>query len=87
MVKKKNEIIAAIEEHMASRGGELHEWYVGIATKPRERLFDNHSVDEDNGHWIFVPATSSAVARAAEKYFLDRGAQGGPGSGIPSSST
>ena len=81
MVKNKGEVIADIEEYMESCGGELDEWYVGIAAKPRKRLFDDHSVDEDNGNWIFVPATSSAVARRAEKYFLDRGAQGGPGGG------
>ena len=81
MAKTKSEIIADIEEHIESRGGELDEWYVGIAAKPRERLFDDHSVDEENGKWVFQRASSSAVARDIEKHFLDGGAKGGPGGG------
>lgn len=28
-------------------------WYVGIATYPRDRLFRDHCVDERNGQWIY----------------------------------
>lgn len=81
MAKSKEEIIEDIEDHIANRGGDLDEWYVGIAAKPRERLFDDHSVDEDNGFWIHRRASSDSVAREIEQYFLDQGAQGGTGGG------
>ena len=28
-------------------------WYVGIATNAKNRLFQNHKVDEKNGYWIY----------------------------------
>ena len=81
MPKSKKEIIKDIEDHMAKRGGAIGKWYVGIAANPRERLFDDHSVDEENGVWIHSRASSDSVARDIEKYFLDKGAQGGAGGG------
>ena len=81
MAKSKKEIIKDIEGHMAERGGDIDDWYVGIAAKPRERLFDDHSVDEDSGAWIHRRASSDSVAREIEKHFLDKGAQGGAGGG------
>ena len=81
MATTKKEIIEDIESHMAKRGGDIDDWYVGIAEKPRERLFDDHSVDEDNGTWIYRTASSDSVARDIEKHFVDKGAKGGTGGG------
>jgi len=81
MAKSKQQIIKNIEDHMAKRGGDIGDWYVGIAANPRERLFDDHSVDEKNGVWIYDTASSDSVARDIEKHFLDKGAQGGSGGG------
>ena len=81
MAKSKDEIIEDIEGHMVKRGGDIDDWYVGIAAKPRERLFDDHSVDEKNGVWIHRRASSDSVARDVEKHFLDQGAKGGTGGG------
>lgn len=81
MTKNKEEIIQDIEDHMAKRGGDIDDWYVGVAAKPRERLFDDHSVDEDKGVWIHRRASSDRVARDIEKHFLDKGAEGGTGGG------
>ena len=81
MAKSKKEIIKDIERHMAKRGGDIGDWYVGIAAKPKKRLFDDHSVDKDNGAWIHRRASSDSVARDIEKHFLDKGAQGGMGGG------
>ena len=81
MAKNKEEIIKDIEGYIANRAGDIYEWYVGIAAKPKERLFDDHSVDEHNGAWIWRRASSDSVARDIEQHFLDKGAQGGPGGG------
>ena len=79
--KKRKEIIKDIKGRMAKCGGDIDDWYVGIAAKPKKRLFDDHSVDKDSGAWIWRRASSDRVARKIEKYFLDQGAQGGTGGG------
>ena len=81
MAKSKEEIIEDIEGHMAKRGGDIDDWYVGIAADPSERLFDEHLVDKKKGAWIYRTASSDSVARTIEKYFLDMGARGGTGGG------
>ena len=81
MAKSKKEIIKDIQNYITKRGGAINGWYVGIAAKPRERLFDDHSVDEENDVWIYRQASSSSVAREIEKHFLDKGARGGMGGG------
>ena len=81
MAKSKKEIIEEIEAYMAKRGGDIEDWYVGISANARERLFDDHSVDEKKGAWIIRGTSSDSVARDIEKYFLAKGAQGGTGGG------
>jgi len=46
-------------------------WYVGIATNPRNRLFDDHCVDQAHGAWIYRDASSEADARDTEAYLLE----------------
>jgi Uncharacterized protein conserved in bacteria (DUF2188) len=60
-------------------------WYVGIAADPRDRLFNEHNVDEENGIWIYEKATSDAVGRSVEEVYLDTGHDGGGGGGDKSS--
>ena len=81
MAKSKKKIIKDIERYIAKRGGDIGDWYVGIAAKPKKRLFDDHSVDKDNGACIHRRASNDRVARDIEKYFLNKGAQGGTGGG------
>lgn len=46
-------------------------WYVGIATNPRSRLFRDHYVDERNGQWIYnTNPMSETDARDTEAYLL-----------------
>jgi len=33
-----------IKKHMDDRGGPYSEWYVGIAEDPKDRLFNDHNV-------------------------------------------
>ena len=56
-------------------------WYVGIATEPRSRLFNDHHVDEDRGCWAFCTALDESTARDVEKKLLELGFDGGPGGG------
>ncbi|MBP9013924.1 MAG: hypothetical protein KBG22_09985 [Smithella sp.] len=70
-----------IENYMRQFGGRYSDWYAGVASDPRKRLFIDHNVDEKNGAWIFRDCGSDAVARNIEDYFLNKGCKGGPGGG------
>lgn len=85
MAKQRSEIIAAIDTYMQRFQYKNSDWYVGVATDPRKRLFNDHNVDEKNGIWIYEQATSDAVARAVEQAYLDAGHDGGAGGGDQSS--
>ena len=65
------EIYNAILKHMDDSGVAYANWYVGIATDPRARLFTDHNVDEAGGTWIFRDAGSDGNARAIEKFIID----------------
>jgi hypothetical protein len=81
MAKSKGDIIAVIDTYMKKFRYKNSDWYVGIASVPRARLFIDHTVDEKNGIWIYEPATSDSVARAVEQAYLDAGHDGGSGGG------
>ena len=82
MAKTKQQIITEIENYINNNGGGFSAWYVGIASKPRDRLFNDHNVRENGDAWIYREATSSTVAREVEDHFIDvKGTQGGGGGG------
>ena len=81
MAQSKKEIIKEIRSYITECGGSIKKWYVGIAADPEERLFDDHSVDEEKDFWICCTASSNTVARDVEKHFLAKGAAGGTGGG------
>jgi hypothetical protein len=82
VAKTRDQIIADIESHINNNGADFGQWYVGIASSPRDRLFNDHNVRENGDAWIFREATSSAVAREVENYFINvKGTQGGAGGG------
>lgn len=55
--------------------------YVGITSDVESRLFGDHNVSKENGHWIYRTASSNSFAREAEQHFLDAGMDGGAGGG------
>ncbi len=66
-------------DHVIHKGGGSYStWYVGIATNPRERLFEGHNVDEQGGGWLYLEAGSESSARDLETVFLKKGCKGGP---------
>jgi hypothetical protein len=81
----KETVISDIKSHVANNGSSYSQWYVGIATDPRQRLFNDHAVRERGNAWIYRRCAVSNVARAVEKYFLAQGMRGGSGGGDSSS--
>ena len=83
MAKSKQEIINDIVLHF--KGTAYRTCYAGITSDVESRLFGDHNVSKENGHWIYRPASSNSVAREIEQHFLDLGMDGGPGGGDASS--
>ncbi|SRR6266478_5719572 len=72
----------AIKDYIEGWGGVYSDWYVGIASDPRRRLFDDHNVNEEKDRWIFQGCETSAAARDVEEFFVDTlGTKGGAGGG------
>lgn len=78
--------IREINDYIVSWGGNYQEWYIGIASNPEDRLFNDHNVNEDTDAWIYRNAGSSTAARQIESYFLSLGCQGGSGGDISTQS-
>lgn len=70
-----------IDSRIHKSGGGYPAWYVGIATNPRERLFEGHNVSERNGAWIYRDVGSELTAKNIEAMFLKKGCKGGPSGG------
>ena len=81
MTAKQQEIINAFNAYIHKRGASYSQWYVGVAADPRERLFNDHRVNEQTDSWIYDACSSSNEARAVEQHFIAQGTRGGPGGG------
>jgi hypothetical protein len=76
------QIIAHIDGYMKSFPRTKNaDWYVGIASDVRQRLFGDHGVSEDSGAWAWMGAASAEVARSVEAIYHAAGCDGGPGGG------
>ena len=76
-----NRFYSEIINYIARAGGSYRQWYVGIATDPRSRLFVDHNVDERHDAWVYVDCGSHTQARAVESQLLHLGCSGGDGGG------
>lgn len=81
------QIISEIANYMSKMGGIYKDWYIGITSDGKQRLFNDHGVNEGIDSWIFAPADTNDIARSIEKYFLDQGCDGGTGGGDYTSKT
>jgi len=81
MTESEEEIKSGIKAFMQAHGGSYSAWYVGVSKDPRDRLFNDHGVDEKGDWWIYSQAQSSTAARNVEAHFVDTlntdGASGG----------
>jgi hypothetical protein len=80
-VKSTGQIVSEIESYMRQHGGVFSDWYVGVASDARTRLFNDHNVAENGDAWVFRDCGTDTASRAVEEYFLKRGCDGGPGGG------
>lgn len=80
MAISESELKSQIKEYIEEKGGPYTAWYVGITNDPERRLFGEHGVHKE-GTWVHGEATSNAVARRVEQYFMRLGCDGAPGGG------
>jgi hypothetical protein len=77
-----DEIIEAIDEYRREQNRNFaSKLYVGITNNVDKRLFGFHRVPRDGHWWIYCPADDIQTARKVEKYYLEKGMQGGDGGG------
>lgn len=76
-----NQVIQDLDKYMGQVRSYYRDWYVGIASDPRQRLFVDHCVQEKGNYWIFRDCGSDGAARAVEEFFLRKGCDGGSGGG------
>lgn len=75
-------LVKEVTDFVNQNGGVFRDWYAGIATNPKQRLFNEHNVKE-NGLWICTknPCATDTIARQIEKTLLNLGFDGGTGGG------
>jgi hypothetical protein len=74
-------VIRELEQYMSQGGGSYSAWYCGIASSPRNRLFNDHNVRERGDYWIYRDCGNDTIARQIESYFHNSGCQGSHGGG------
>ena len=76
------EIIKTIDAYRREHGRDYaRKLYVGITNDVDRRLFGFHMVPRENHWWIYCPAKDAQTAREVEKFYLEKGMQGGVGGG------
>lgn len=76
-----DQIIEEFDDYILKNGGGYSLWYIGVASYPQDRLFNDHNVDKNNDAWIYRDYGSEYAARVVEKHFLAKGCDGGTGGG------
>lgn len=74
-------VINEFENHMGQYAQTYGEFYCGIASDPKQRVYNDHNVDSHDPTVMIKSCNSSQTARDIEKYFLDKGCKGGDGGG------
>lgn len=82
------EIIKDIEEHLKISSKPLYsDFYIGITEDIQERLFGYHQVVDKTDWWIYCRADTEGIARDVEKFYLEKGMDGGTGGGTGKGNT
>ena len=80
MAENEEVVKTKIKEYIDRSPYPYANWYVGVASDPESRLFNDHKVGKY--WWIYKECLSSDAARRVEDYFLNNlGTDGGPGGG------
>lgn len=75
-----NSIVNNIKNYANKEGSGYSNWYCGIASDPKKRLFNDHNVPT-NSWWIYQDAMTEQDARDTENYLLHFGFDGDTGGG------
>lgn len=81
MYKKINQI----ENFIKEQEFEYKDIFCGVASYPKERLFENHKIDMNSNDWAYDYCDDVETARKVQKHFLDKGCKGS--NVLPSSSS
>jgi len=80
MAKSAQQVYDEIVAFIKKQGRAYKDWYCGIASDPKERLFTEHNVPKENG-WIYRQCNNDTDARKVEKALIELGCDGAPGGG------
>jgi hypothetical protein len=67
---RKKKIIKNIRSYIKKGGGNPSDWYVGIAKKPREMLFNHHNLTGNDG-CICMHVDSQQMTREVCDYLVN----------------
>ena len=82
MTQGEKEILNKLISYINSHGGVYSEWYSGITSDPQQRLFVEHNVSRENGHWVYHNAGRDHSARNIVSALINNyGTDGGSGWG------
>jgi hypothetical protein len=62
-------IIQEIEQYITNFGGHYPDWYVGISSNPKNRLFQDHHVHVEDDLWIHKLANSLDDVKKIKDHF------------------
>jgi Protein of unknown function (DUF2971) len=71
------EIVDHITSYAKKCGGDPFTWFVGISSKPDDKLFRGHLVPKKGSFHVWIEALSSAVAHRARAQLMVAGYDGG----------
>ncbi len=77
------QVFATLSNYINGNGGQFSQWHAGISSDPRQRLFNDHNVDEHRDAWAYDFCPSDSDARAVEEALIHTGCKGGGGGATP----
>ncbi len=82
-MEDKATIKTIIQIFIKMNGNKPSDWYVGIASDSKKRLFEEHKVkEEDTMSYIYEDCGTDEIAREIEDYLVNTfGTDGAPGGG------
>ncbi len=53
-------------------GSDFSQWYIGIASRPKEVMWNRHGVDEIQDVWLCRQAVSYRACETIRSFFIDK---------------